>query len=542
MQHEKPFAITLDPATSLINKTGSWRTERPVYVRRLPPCNQACPAGENIQAWLALAEEGRYQEAWLKIMEENPFPVIMGRCCYHPCQNACNRGQVDEAVGINSVERFLGDMALRHRWRVKPGADTGKKVMVIGAGPAGLSCAYHLRRLGHAVTVFEAEAKAGGLMRYGIPKYRMPREKLTAEIARIVAMGVQIYYNHRIEDVAAQRSAGGFDAVFLATGAQRTRSLDIPRNGDTPILDAIEVLRDLELDNPTELSCRVVVHGGGNTAMDVARSAVRLGAMKVSVVARAARENLRAHPMEIREAIEEGVEVIPLRSIRAIDQEQVSMEIMSPTNERRTRPTGEFETLAADVVVEAVGQLLDEDWLRRIPGLQLEDGWLKVKADQSVNDEGIFAGGDLAPGGGTVTMAIGHGKKAARHIDAWLNGQEYQPPHKDELAKLEYMETWYYSDAPRSHRPRLDVVRRTSGFAEVVGNLDEETAAYEARRCMSCGNCFECDNCYGVCPDNAVKKLGTGKGFNFDYDYCKGCGLCASECPCGAIEMTPEII
>ncbi len=542
METKKPYAITLDPASSLLNHTGSWRTERPNYVSRKPPCNHACPAGEPIQAWLALAEEERYEDAWRKIMEENPFPVMMGRVCYHPCESACNRGQVDEAVGINSVERFLGDQALVHRWRIEPGPDTGKRVMVLGAGPAGLSAAYHLRRLGHAVTVFDASPKPGGMVRYGIPKYRMPREKLTAEIARIEQMGVDLRSDTRIDDVMAAKQEGGFDAVFLGIGAQVAKRIEIEQSGDLPVLDALEVLRDTELERPTQLHGRVVVYGGGNTAMDVARSAIRLGALSATVVVLEAREHMTAHESEVKEALEEGTRLETLRSVRRIEGSTLHLEKMTATNERWPRPLGVFEEMEADVFVQAVGQAPELGFLESIPGLVVEDGRVRVDGNMRTDAEGVFAGGDMISTGGSATAAIGHGKKAARNIDAYLRGVAYEQPERAEPALLEYMEPWYYSDAPRSHQPRLEVVRRTSGFAEVVGNLDEETAAYEARRCMSCGNCFECDNCYGVCPDNAVIKLGPGNGFEFKYDYCKGCGLCASECPCGAIEMTPEVI
>ncbi len=542
MSAQKPFAITLDPASSLLNRTGSWRTERPIYVSRLPPCNQVCPAGEAIQAWLALAEEERYEEAWRKIMEENPLPVVMGRVCYHPCESACNRNQLDDAVGINSVERFLGDQALRHRWRIEPGPETGKRVMIIGAGPAGLSAAYHLRRLGHAATVFDASPKPGGMIRFAIPKYRMPRERLTAEITRIEAMGVDMQCNTRIDDVQAARRDGNFDAVFLSVGAQVPKVVDIPKAGDMPVLDALQILRDTELEQPTELYGRVVVYGGGNTAMDVARTAIRLGALKATVVMLEAREHMMAHESEVRETLEEGGELMPLRAVREIDGNTIKLEKMTATNERWPRPRGEFETMEGDVFVQAIGQQVELVFLEGIPGLAVEDGRVTVDEHMRTGAEGVFAGGDMIASGGSVTAAIGHGKKAARNIDAYLRGELYQPPDRAEPARFEYLEPWYYSDAPRSHRPRLDVVRRTSGFAEVVGNLDQETAAYEARRCMSCGNCFECDNCYGVCPDNAITKLGAGKGFEFKYDYCKGCGLCVSECPCGAIKMIPEIV
>jgi NADPH-dependent glutamate synthase beta subunit-like oxidoreductase len=249
-----------------------------------------------------------------------------------------------------------------------------------------------------------------------------------------------------------------------------------------------------------------------------------------------------AHKFEVQESIEEGTELLNLRAIRKVAGKTITLEVMTPTNDRWPRPTGEFETIEADVVVQAVGQSVEENFLGKIAGLEIKDGVIQVDGKMQTGAEGVFAGGDMVPSIRTITTSIGHGKKAARNIDAFLRGMEYVPPRRDELAKFDYMEPWYYSDAPRSHRPRLDVVRRTTGFAEIVGNLDEESAAYEARRCMSCGNCFECDNCYGVCPDNAITKLGPGKGFEFKYDYCKGCSLCETECPCGAIEMVPEEI
>ncbi|MCU7808752.1 MAG: FAD-dependent oxidoreductase, partial [Candidatus Thiodiazotropha sp. (ex Semelilucina semeliformis)] len=280
---KKPFAITLDVGSSLLNKTGSWRTERPVYLDRLPPCNNACPAGENIQDWLYHSEEGHYEKAWREIMLNNPFPAVMGRVCYHPCENACNRVHVDDAVGINSVERFLGDQALRQGWKVEPGQDTGKRVMIVGAGPAGLACAYHLRRFGHQVTVYEASAQAGGMVRYGIPKYRMPREKLKAEIQRIEAMGVEIVLNTRIDDIQGFKQANGFDAVFLAIGAQNAKRTEIPSDDSVPVLDAVSLLRAVEEEEHVELRGRVAVYGGGNTAVDVARTAIRMGATQVTL-------------------------------------------------------------------------------------------------------------------------------------------------------------------------------------------------------------------------------------------------------------------
>jgi 2-oxoacid:acceptor oxidoreductase delta subunit (pyruvate/2-ketoisovalerate family) len=543
MQSKKPFAITLDAATSLLNETGNWRSgERPLYLDRLPPCNNACPAGEDTQAWLALAEENRYQDAWRKIMEDNPFPATMGRVCYHPCETACNRVQLDEAVGINSVERFLGEQAVMHGWKVAAAEDTGKHIMVVGGGPGGLAAAYHLRRKGHAVTVYEASPKAGGMIRYGIPKYRMPRERLTAEIARIEAMGVTIKCNTRVDDVLATKKAGGFDAVYLAMGAQLPRQVELPISGEAIVLDALEVLRDAEMDKPSKLRGRAVIYGGGNTAVDVARSAVRFGCLNTHVIVLESRQNMPAHPEEVEEALEEGIEITCLRAIKKIEGKTITLEKMLDADDGWPQPSGEFETIEADIVVQAVGQSVDLDGLRTLSGLTMENAVVQIDKSMNTGIEGIFAGGDMVPSNRSVTISIGHGKKAARHIDAYLNDAQYVPPEKHEIASFDYLTTWYYSDAPRSHLPRLDIVRRTSGFAEVVGNFDEETAAYEARRCMSCGNCFECDNCYGVCPDNAITKLGPGKRFEFKYDYCKGCGICVAECPCGAIKMETEEI
>ncbi len=467
----------------------------------------------------------------------------MGRVCYQPCESVCNRGQVDEAVGINSVERFLGDQGLMYQWTVEPGADTGKKVMIIGAGPAGLTAAYHLRRMGHQVTVFESSAKAGGLIRYGIPKYRMPREKLNGEIRRIEEMGVDIRCNARIDDILGTRDKGGFDAVILALGAPIAKFAQVPqKGGDITILDALDVLREVELEEPTAMRGKVVVQGGGNTAMDVARSAVRLGCPEVTVLVRRDRSDMTAHPMEIHEALEEGVQIRALRVIKEIDGNKLILEKNLMGDDRRPVATGETETMEADVVVQALGQVVEDDLLSKLPGLQIRDGVVMIDGHMMSGSDGVFCLGDMVPSARTVTVAIGQGKKTARNLDAWLRGKAYQAPEKHEVAGFDMLNSWYYSDAPRTVRPMLDLMRRQSGFAEVVGNLNEENAKFEARRCLSCGNCFECDNCYGICPDNAITKLGPGKRFEFKYDYCKGCGMCAEECPCGAIRMEPEAI
>jgi NADPH-dependent glutamate synthase beta subunit-like oxidoreductase len=539
---DKPFAITLDVGSSLANKTGAWRTQRPLYLDRLPPCNHACPAGENIQGWLFHAESGDYEKAWRVLVEDNPLPAIMGRVCYHPCEGACNRGKLDEAVGINSVERFLGDEALKRKWKfARPKAATGKRVLVVGAGPSGLSAAYHLRRMGHEVDIREAGPYAGGMMRFGIPKYRLPREVLDGEVDRILDLGVELELNAKVGNIEETMRAGRYDAAFLAVGAHLAKRAYIPAGEAARILDAVSVLRGMEGEEKPMLGRRVVVYGGGNTALDVARTAKRLGATEAIIVYRRTREKMPAHDFEVQEALEEGVLIKWLSTIRKVaDGGTLTVEKMKLDDKGFPQPTGELETLEADSVVLALGQDVDLSLLENVRGLEVKDGVVQVGPNMMTGYPGLFAGGDMVPSERTVTVAVGHGKKAARHIDAWLRGEAYAPAPKHEIATFDRLNPWYYADAPKRVRPQLEIARRTSTFDEVVKGLDEGNALFEARRCLSCGNCFECDNCYGVCPDNAVVKLGPGKRFEFNLDYCKGCGICVSECPCGAIKMVPE--
>jgi NADPH-dependent glutamate synthase beta subunit-like oxidoreductase len=544
VQPTKPFAVTLDVGSSLLNRTGSWRTERPVYVDRLPPCNEACPAGENIQAWLYHAEEGDYRAAWDELMKNNPLPAIMGRACYHPCQDACNRAKLDSTVNIHAVERFLGDLAIREGWAVEStAAPDGAKVLVIGAGPSGLSAAYHLALMGYRVTIREAGPVPGGMMRFGIPKYRLPRDIVDAEVQRIVDMGVTLELDTRVDDIPAALSAEGFEACFAAIGAHLAKKVDIPAPDAVKILDAVSFLHGMETgDAPLQLGRRVVVYGGGNTAVDVARTARRLGAEPV-IVYRRTREQMPAHDFEIDEALEEGVVVNWLRTIKEADEHALKVEKMKLDENGWPQPTGEFETIEADTVVLALGQNVDQSLLTNLEGVALNrDGVVEVGPDMMTAYPGVFAGGDMVPSERTVTVAVGHGKKAARNIDAYLRGVSYAPGPKHEIAGFEQLNTWYYTDAEQTVQPVLDDIRRRTTFDEVVAGLDESNALFEARRCLSCGNCFECDNCYGICPDNAITKLGPGKRFEFKYDYCKGCAMCATECPCGAISMVAEQI
>ena len=537
---DKPFAITLDVGTSRANHTGSWRTERPIYADHIPPCNAACPAGEDIQGWLYLAEEGRYREAFESLTQNNPMPAVMGRVCYHPCETACNRAKIDHAVGINAVERFLGDEAIRQGWRFpKPATRSGKRVLVIGAGPSGLATAYHLARRGHDVTIKEAGPMAGGMMRFGIPKYRLPREVLDAEIQRILDLGVTLELNAKVENV--REAMKGFDAAFLAVGAQLAKRAYVPAAQGAKILDAVSVLRSMEGAEKPMLGRKVVVYGGGNTAIDVARTARRLGAAETLIVYRRTRDRMPAHDFEVEEAIEEGVLLKWLSTITHAEDGKLTIEKMVLDEKGFPQPTGEFETLEADSLILALGQDVDLGLIKDVPGLATKDG-VTVDASMMTGLPGLFAGGDAVPAERTVTVAMGHGKKAAANIDAFLKGAVYRKPDPHGEAAFEHLNTWYYTDAPHQVRAKLEAALRVDGFAEVVQGLDAETALFEARRCLSCGNCFECDNCYGVCPDNAIIKLGAGNRYRIDYDFCKGCGLCAHECPCGAIDMVPEEI
>ncbi len=540
---ERPFGITLEVGSSLANKTGSWRVERPVYVDRLPPCNDACPAGENVQGWLYQAEEGAYEAAWRTLVEDNPMPAIMGRVCYRPCETACNRAKLDEALGINAVERFLGDEAMAAGWELPAPATHPhpRRVLVVGAGPAGLAAAYHLRRLGHHPTLVDASEHPGGMMRYGIPRYRLPREILDFEVDRLLALGIDLECNHRVDDLAAAMADGGFDATVLAIGAQVGRRTYIPAGDSAKILDAVSLLHSMEGEEPPRLGRRVIVYGGGDTAMDAARTAKRLGATEALVLYRRTPERMPAHPSEVEEALEEGVQMRWLSTITAVQDGKLVVEHMELDDSAFPRPTGAFEEVPADALVLALGQDCDLSLLSSLPDVKVAEGLVDVGGDLMTGHPGLFATGDAVSDERTVTTAIGHGKLAARAAATWLEGRQWQHPPRHQLADFEHLNPWYYADAPKTLRPRLELARRISTFDEVEGGLDETHALFEARRCLSCGNCFECDNCFGVCPDNAVLKLGPGRRYRFDYDFCKGCGICVNECPCGAIVMEPEV-
>jgi NADPH-dependent glutamate synthase beta subunit-like oxidoreductase len=519
---------------------GPVRTRRPEFVDLLPPCNHACPAGENIQGWLALAQAGKYREAWDTLIADNPMPAVHGRVCYHPCEGACNRELLDAAVSIHAVERFLGDRALAEGWSPSPGVPSGKRVLVVGAGPSGLSAAWHLARRGHQVDIREAGPLPGGMLHFGIPAYRLPRDVLAGEIARIERLGVMITCNARVTDLAAEMKAGGFDAAFVAVGAHVSRHADIPARDAARVLDAVSYLHDVSAGTPPLLGRRVVVYGGGNTAMDAARTARRLGADEALIVYRRDREHMPAHGFEADEAMEEGVKIRWLSTIKDFSAQTLTVERMRLVD-GRPEPTGEFDTLTADAVILALGQETDTAFLRAVPGIAFKaDGTVVVVPDMMTGAAGIFAGGDMVPSERTVTVATGHGKRAARHIDAWLRGEAPGAGAKHPIVRYDMLHLPLFSDAdPTAQRSRQGA-DRIADFGEILAGIDERAARREAQRCLSCGNCFECDNCYAACPEQAIVKLGPGRRYRLDADKCTGCAVCFEQCPCHAIDMVAE--
>ena len=535
--------MTVQPdLASTAGRVAPVRSRKPIYLDMLPPCNAGCPAGENIQEWLRLIKAGEAQAAWRQLVIDNPFPAIHGRVCYHPCESACNRKDLDSAVSIHSVERYLGDLAISKGWQFpEPRRSSGRRVMVVGAGPSGLSAAYHLTRLGHQVEVFDAGDAPGGMMRYGIPEYRLPRDVLDAEIDRLRHLGVVFRQNAPIKDLLATQSEGRFDAVFVAVGAHISKRVDIPTADASRVVDAVSFLRDVASGERPVIGRKVAVYGGGNTAMDAARVARRLGAEESVVVYRRTQEQMPAHEEEREGATTEGVKMNWLRTITSMEEADLTVEIMELNEEGKAVGTGRYEKLEADTVILALGQRADTDFLHAIPGMSFHDDVVDVDPTSLMTAvPGIFAGGDAVPSDRTVTIGVGHGKKAAKRIDAWLNTEEWIQPTKHPMVSLDQMNVWYFGDHARRTQVEADLDDRMEGFTEVVAGLTDTEAEYEARRCLSCGNCFECDGCFGACPEDAVIKLGKGNRYRFDYELCTGCATCYEQCPVHAIEMIQE--
>ena len=514
---DKPFAITLDIDSSLANHTGTWRSERPVYVDGLPPCNHACPAGEQVQGWLYAAEDGSYETAWRRLVADNPFPAVMGRVCYHPCETACNRAELDTAVGINSVERFLGDEAIRAglaaagagRTDRPPSAGRGSRThrTVRGVSPSAA------RTRGRDPRSRQRTRWDDALRHPDLPAAARRPRRGNRPAAR--SLGITLKLNTPRQRSRPNDARGHFDAAFLAIGAQLSHRAYVPAGQAARVLDALSVLGDAASGQRPQLGRTVVVYGGGNTAMDAARTARRLGADDAIVVYRRTQAQMPANPIELEEAVEEGVQLKWLRTITQVDDGRMTLEKMELDEHGKPQPTGELRRTrrrrghprpraGRRPVVAGHGDGRPDHRRGR-----------QVDATMMTGHPGVFAGGDLVPSARSVTVGIGHGKTAAGHIDRWLRRvagrADVNGPGSGARQPVAFgaMNAWYYSDAPHAMRPRLDAARRTADFAEVVGGLDADTALYEARRCMSCGNCFGCDNCFGVCPDNAVASRST---------------------------------
>jgi NADPH-dependent glutamate synthase beta subunit-like oxidoreductase len=378
------------------------------------------------------------------------------------------------------------------------------------------------------------------MMHFGIPAYRLPRADLMKEIRRIEQMGVRIIVDRKVEDLLVAKAAGGFDAAFIAIGAHVARHAEIPARDAARMLDAVSLLRGVGNGQRPRLGRRVVVYGGGNTAMDAARTAKRLGADEALIIYRRDRAHMPAHAFEVDEALEEGVKIKWLTSIKEVVGQSLTVELVELDRNGRPQPTGQFETLEADAVVLALGQQTESGFLAHVPGIEFRaDGTVIVGPDMMTGHAGIFAGGDMVPSERTVTVAVGHGKHAARHIDAWLRGAVYERPPKHPPVSFDMLDLPIFLEAARRREPALPLTARTS-FAEIVQGLSEREARFEAGRCLSCGNCFDCDNCFAACPEQAILRLGGGHGYQLEPDLCTGCGICFEQCPCHAIEMVPD--
>jgi len=545
-----PLGLVLDLRKVVPYKTGSWRTLMPINITHTPPCNNACPAGNDIRGFLrVLAEKKDYEQAWHILTRTNPFPAVCGRVCPHPCEGGCNRRDFDEPLAINCSERAVGDYGLENNLQHKKLIDTRKeKVAVIGSGPAGFSCAFHLAKRGFQVKIYEANSEPGGMMRYGIPSYRQPNYILKQEIDNILRLGVELECNVKVGvNIPLDQLRNEYDAVFLGIGAQKGLSINIPGKDAENVFTGVEFLRQVNTGKWVELGNDVVVIGGGNTAMDCARVAKRLGA-NVSIVYRRTRMEMPAITAEIDEAMEERImfryHTNPVKLIldegRVVGLLCVQMELREPDASGRARPvpiSGSEAFIPADTVIMATGQAVDYDGIE----IQTADKqWIYTNEYLMTNMEGVFAGGDAVAGLETVSLAIGQGMRAASAIEDYIEGNKESELSQPPVVYSRELNTYYYQPVKRYEKEARSIHMRLKGFKEVYPAFDQDDIISEADRCFSCGLCYDCGNCYMYCPDNAVQKSKTTGFYEFDYDFCKGCGLCAKECPCHYIQMTLE--
>jgi len=540
----------------VVNDTGSWRNAEPLYIDHTPPCNFKCPAGNDVVGFLRLAGEGKYEEAWKLILETSPLPGICGRVCPHPCESECNRIYLGGEIKIHSIERFLADSNFSQNLPKNKITHPKQKVAVIGSGPAGLSCAWQLNRFGYPVTIFEQHEKAGGMMRVGIPDFRLPKDILDGEIDTIVHAGTEIRTGIEIgKDISFTDLRKEYSAVFIAIGFHKSYSLGIPGEEHPDIMAGTDFLRRIALGERIELKKNVLVIGGGNTAVDTARTAKRLGA-DVKVIYRRTRNEMPAIPEEVDELLEEKIPLQFLTTPVKIHASGgtiskvvcIKMKLGEPDSSGRRRPKpveGSNFIIEADQVFTAIGESSDLAFVK--DEVKTERWGIPTDIFGRTDVPGIFAGGDTSTGEGTVSHAIGSGRKTALAIKSYLDGSDIadndliSPSLKDvnprvvlfEDLKLDYFESIEPIDLKHQSPDE-----RIKNFSEIVAPISKNEALYESQRCMSCGTCPECDNCYVFCPDGAIRYSDEpGKKYLIDIKHCKGCGLCAAECPRYCIEL-----
>jgi len=542
-----PMSVSLKSTRDLT--TGNWRTFRPTYVTRPSPCNLDCPAGTDVRGFLTRAASGDVMGAWRLIREHNPLPGICGRVCYHPCELACNRLEVDEPIAVHAIERAIADEARAMGATVEPTANAHRTpVAIVGAGPAGLSAAHHLARRGYAVTIFDAMPEPGGMLRYGIPAYRLPRNVLDWEIELLRGMGVRFTCGVRFGSDETPDLAP-FAATFVAIGAQRSRSASVPGDDAAGIRSGVEFLREVNSGGGEPTSGRAVVIGGGNTALDTARVLLRQGAMP-TIVYRRSREDMPAHPDEIAQAEAEGIAFVfyaaPMKFVAGADGQLVAMEVQrmrpgAPDASGRPRPEpipGDTFRIETTQAFTAIGEEVETELLASV----VESAGGRLAADRwgRTGKPAVFAGGDAATGAGTVVAAIGSGRRAAEAIDAHLNGRDVVEAGQADRVGPDDVNVFYFGRSPRARPEMLQSNRAVTGFSEVVGDLSWQQAVDEAQRCMTCGSCTVCDTCLVFCPDSAIERNPTTGLYDIDLKHCKGCGICVEECPRGAIQLTAE--
>jgi NADPH-dependent glutamate synthase beta subunit-like oxidoreductase len=536
--------------TTEVFKTGTWRAALPQHIHAPSPCHAACPVNGDIAEWIGRARAHDFRGAWEILTRHNPFPAVAGRICHHPCEAACNRAGFDGSLAICRLERYVGDRALKEGWAFAPVATSREeRIAVVGGGPSGLSAAFHLRSRGYAVTLFESRPELGGLMRYGIPSYRLTRSVLDGEIARIVALGIDVRCGESMEtpeDFAHLRS--GFDAVYLAIGARCQKRL--PRLDYTQawVMDGADYLARANAGATPALGKRVVVIGGGSAAIDVARSARRAG-HEVTILALESESQMSAQREEVIEAMDEGVALVNGAMLTEVFDTgtaglvleclRVQFEAGATRGQFTVTPIPDSEfALDADAIVPSIGQ--DPDLAPLSAALESDGALLKANQRQATSLERVYAGGDVASMARFVTEAIGMGKRAAREIDRVLRGNAQGAADADAepVVELAAINTFYYPRQARAVERRLPAAQRLASGSEVQIGFDLEQALAETERCFSCGTCIECDNCVHYCPDLAVRReVG---GYVVLSDYCKGCGLCVKECPTGSMKMIEE--